>query len=348
MTARARVWAAAGAFALAAGAVAAAALSEARAARGEALLEEIASAERRIPYEGTLVLRWDASSVALRVRGQGGVRRVEPPAGRPFVLPPDGLPRLVKDAALAARRYEIVRAGRERVAGRDAERIELRPRRPGRPEWVFWADAERRFPLAFAARARGSALFEARFETISFPAGFAPGELGEPPRPEWLRVRREGAAPEELGRAARCAVWEPGRLPWGFELRGTEVVRLRVELPPRVAEAVRAFLPGVPDDLEAAVAHLRYTDGMAEISVFQCPAESALGRLVRRLAPAKPAGGPAPDGGPRRVVARRFADPRGAAYLMELEGTLVLVAGNLSPDLDPGVEEMVRSFRPAR
>jgi negative regulator of sigma E activity len=343
---RARVWAAAGALALAAGAVAAAALSEARASRGEALLEEIASAERRVPYEGTLVLRWDASSVALRVRGRGGVRRVEPPAGRPFVLPPDGLPRLVKDAALAARRYEVARAGREVVAGREAERIELRPRRRGRPEWVFWADAERRFPLAFAVRSEGRALFEARFESIAFPPDV---DVGEPPRPEWWRVSREPAEPGDLGRAARCAVWEPGRLPWGFELRGSEVVRLRVELPPRLAQAVRAFLPGVPDDLEAAVAHLRYTDGMAEISVFQCPAESTLGRLVRRLAPPGPtAGVPARAEPPRRVTARRFADRRGAAYLMELEGTLVLVAGNLSPDLDPGVEEMVRSFRPAR
>lgn len=339
MTKRARVRMAAGAFALAAGAVAAAAFSEARAARGGALLAELDAAERRVPYEGTLVLRWDESSVALRVRGQGGVRRVEPPAGHPFVLPPEGLPRLVKDAGLAARRYEIVRAGRERVAGREAERIELRPRRPGRPEWILWADAERRFPLAFAARAAGRTLFEARFESIAFPPDVG---VEEPPRPGWLRVSREAAEPEELGRAAGCAVWVPARLPWGFERRASEVVRLSVELPPRVSEAVRAFLPGVPDDLEAAIAHLRYTDGMAEISIFQCSAESILGRLVRRLAP------PKGEAAPGRAVARRFVDPRGAAYLMELEGTLVLVAGNLSPEIDPGVEEMVRSFRPAR
>lgn len=340
MTRRARVRMAAGAFALAAaGAIAAAALSEVRATRGEALLAEIDAAERRIPYEGRLVWRWEASSIALGVRGRGGVRRVEPPAGRPFVLPPDGFPRLVKDAALAVRRYALVRAGRERVAGRDAERIELRPRRPGRPEWVFWADAERRFPLAFAARAGGRTLFEARFETIAFPSDI---DVGEPPRPGWLRVSREAAEPGALGRAAGCAVWIPARLPWGFERRGSEVIRLRVELPPRVAEAVRAFLPGVAEDLESAIAHLRYTDGMAEISIFQCPAESTLGRLVRRLAP------PRGEAAPGRAVARRFADSRGAAYLMELEGTLVLVAGNLSPEIDPGVEEMVRSFRPMR
>lgn len=340
---RARVWAAAGALALAAGAVAAAALSEARASRAEAILEEIDAAERRVSYEGTLLLRWDESSVLLRVRGRGGVRRVEPPGGRPFLLSPDGLPRLVKDAALAARRYDVIRAGREVVAGREAERIELRPRRAGRPEWVFWADAERRFPVAFAARSEGRALFEARFESIAFPPDV---EVGEPPRPAWLRVSREPAEPADLGRAAGGAVWAPARLPWGFERRGSEVIRLRVDLPPRVAEAVRAFLPGVPENLEAAVAHLRYTDGMAEISVFQCPAESTLGRLVRRLAPpGRDDGG----GGPaRRVTARRFADRRGAAYLMELEGTLVLVAGNLSPEIDPGVEEMIRSFRPLR
>jgi negative regulator of sigma E activity len=342
---RRALWATAAGTLAAAAAVAAAALAEARASRGEALLEEIDAAERRIPYEGTLVLRWDASSVSLRVRGSGGVRRVEPPGGAAFFLPPDGLPRLVKDAALAARRYEVVRAGRDVVAGRPADRIELRPRRPGRPEWVFWADAERRFPLAFAARSEGRALFEARFESIAFPRELP---LSAPPRPEWLRVFREPSEPADLGRAAGCAVWAPARLPWGFEPRGSEAIRLRVDLPPRLAEAVRAFLPGVPEKLEAAVAHLRYTDGMAEISVFQCPAESTLGRLVRRLAPARRAGPAGAGESPRRVTARRFADRRGAAYLMELEGTLVLVAGNLPPEIDPGVEEMIRSFRPLR
>src|SRR5204863_9312684 len=120
------------------------------------------------------------------------------------------------------------------------------------------------------------------------------------------------------------SVWLPGALPRGFQRRSAQIIRVRVEIPESAREAIRRFLPVTVPKIDVPIVHVNYTDGLAVLSVVECPVNSELWKLIRRFVPdgAKTTNGD--------VVARKFADRRGAAYLMELEDTVVLVAGNVS------------------
>ena len=114
-------------------------------------------------------------------------------------------------------------------------------------------------------------------------------------------------------------------------MRGAEIFRVRVEIP----EGMKAFLPvGLPK-VDVPVVHVNCTDGMAVLSVVECPADSELWKFLSKFVPD---GAKKIDG---KVVARKFADRRGAAYLLELEGTVVLVAGNVSAE---EIEKIIPTF----
>jgi sigma-E factor negative regulatory protein RseB len=351
-----------GAFALATAAIAGGVLTDARETRLEALLSEIVRAEERIPYEGTRLFK-GTDTVALRVWSRDGRQRVEflgvrdAAARRPVPHGPGrsrgprvpyfgGIPiflrpghdqwkRKIKDGELTVRNYEVVFAGRETVAGRAADLLELRPRQPGRAGYRIAADAENRFPLSFAVLSGGSRVFEAAFEEIRYNPEFAPRTFDERPRPPgWLAVERTELPPERLSAGAGTAIWTPSRLPRGFELRGAEIVHVRPSVPEAVRQAARTFFP-VPK-VDVRVAHLNYTDGMSVLSVVQCPAGSELWKFVQRFIPGM---GARRENG--KVVAQKVSDPRGSAYFLELEDTVVIVAGNIPA---PEIEEMIRTF----
>ena len=345
-------------FGLVAGAIAWGVFVDARDTRLQQLLSDIESAEDRIPHEGVRLLK-SAETVAFRVASRDGHKRVEflgvrdgvkrprpskahriPFFGSvPVFLRPghDQWKRRVKDFDLAVRNYEVAVTGRDVVAGRAADVVDVRARHPGRSSYRFWADVENRFPLAFQVLAEGAPVFETRFEEIVFHPRFPDRAFDETTRPGWIRVTREVVSPERLGERAGFGVWAPARLPRGFERRGAEVIRVRLELPDSVREAVKGFFPGGVPNFDVAVAHLNYTDGMAVLSVVQIPSDSDFWGFIKRFLPAQ-----AKANGD--VVAQKFADRRGAAYLLELEGTVVLAAGNVQPEQDPGFEAMIRSF----
>ena len=348
-------------FAFCAGAIGWGVLADARATRLEALLARIEAAEDAVPYEGVREMGGPDGGVRLRIASQNGRKRVEflgfqggskPASGlkRPpkvpffgggipmFLRPGEGQwKRKVKDFELAVRNYEVVEVGRETVAGRPAEIIELRSRHEGRPDYRVAADLENRFPLRFEVLRGGERVFETRFESIVFHPKFAERAFDDPaPRPSWIKVDRQEVAREQLPSRAGFGVWLPSRLPRGFEPRGAELFRVRVEAPENAREAIQSFLPfGLPK-VDVPVTHVNYTDGMAVLSVVECPADSELWKFLRKFVPS---GGPATSGG--KVVARKFADRRGAAYLMELEGTVVLVAGNVDAAV---IEEIIPTF----
>lgn len=347
-------------FALCAGAIGYGVLADARASRLEALLLEIEAAEDGVPYDGVREMG-GAETVQLRIQSLGGRKRIEflgfrgtarpaPTARRAprvpffgggipiFLRPGEGQPKKkIKDLELAVRNYDVVFAGRERVAGREADTIELRPRHPGRPGYRIAADVENRFPLRFQVLDGSEPVFESRFQSITFNPKFAEKAFEDPsPRPGWMKVDREEVAPERLSARAGYGVWLPRSLPRGFEPKAAELFRVRVEVPESAREAMKNFLPvGLPK-VDVPVAHVNYTDGMAVLSVVECPADSELWKFLRRFVPAE---GPKKAGG--KVVARKFADRRGAAYLMELEGTVVLVAGNVSAE---EIEKIIPTF----
>jgi negative regulator of sigma E activity len=220
------------------------------------------------------------------------------------------------------RNYGIGFAGHETVAGRAGDVLELRPRHPGRPSYRLTVDAANRFPLRFQVLGEGGPVFEGAFEEIAFHSDFPPGIFEQPRRPGWLRVEHEEVSVAEASRRAPFPLWLPARLPAGFEARGAGVFRLRVDVPPPAREALREFLGFDAPGIDLEVLHVDYTDGVAALSVLECSAESDLWKLVRRLM-ARP-GREAREG---QVLVRKFADRRGTAYFMELDGTAVLAAG---------------------
>src|SRR5437773_3934053 len=344
-------------FALCAGAIAWGVLNEARASRLEALLAQIEAAEDGVPYEGVREMGGPDGAVRLRMSSQGGRKRVEflglrgetkpAPASKRaprvpffngipvFLRPGEGQWRQkTRDYGLVGRNYDMIVGGRETVAGRAADVIELHALHPGRPSYRIAADAENRFPLRFQVLQGTETVFEARFESIVYHPQFAEKTFEEkPPIPNWIKIDREEVSTEKLLHDAGSGVWLPSSLPAGFKLRGAEIFHVRVD--ERAREAIKNFLPGVMPKVDVPVAHVNYTDGMALLSVVECPADSELWKFLKRFVPdgAKKVNG--------EVVARKFADRRGAAYLMELEGTVVLVAGNVSAE---EIEKIIPTF----
>src|SRR5579859_6307714 len=174
-------------FVLTAGAIAWGVLSDVQDARLQLSLTSIEAAEEEIPYVGTRVLG-GAQRVKLRIWSRNGHKRVEflalegsssPPArpsglhgpfgtGLPVFLRPghDQWKRKIKDAALAVRNYEILGAGRDTVAGRSCDVLEIKARHEGRPSYRVAIDAENRFPLRYEVLSNGRAVFETWFSDI--------------------------------------------------------------------------------------------------------------------------------------------------------------------------------------
>jgi hypothetical protein len=345
------------AFVFAAGAIAWGVLSDVQGARLQTSLTSIEAAEERIPYVGTRVLGSGAERVRLRISSSGGHKRVDflgfegtpaaparPPvprlpfgAGLPIFLRPghDQWKRKVKDAALAVRNYDIVPAGTDTVAGRACEVLEVRARYEGRPSYRVAIDAENRFPLRYEVLSKGRPVFQTWFSEIEYRPDLPPRTFDERPRPNWLSVTQEEVAAERLSEAAGFTVLRPSSLPRGFELRGSELVHLKAEISKELRETVRPFLPFPVPSFGADVAHLTYTDGLAAVALVECSASSELWKHLKKFLPAPSAGAAG------SVVARKFTDRGGTAYLLEHEGTVVLAAGNVEPDQ---IELMIRTL----
>jgi hypothetical protein len=197
------------------------------------------------------------------------------------------------------------------------------------------ADAANRFPLRFEVVSGGKKAFSAEFREVEYAAGVPAGPAGSR-RPPWLKVAREEVPFHEMPARVDYGIWTPARLPAGFELRRSALVRVEVDLPEEVRRGLERFLFPVPR-IDARVAHFDYTDGIAVLSVVQCPARSELWRVVRGLL----GGGANGDAG-SAVVVRRFAEAGGSAFFLETGDTAILAAGNV----DAGeIEEMIRTLR---
>lgn len=330
------------AFALGAGTIAWGILADARASRLGALLARIDAAERTLTYTGTRLLT-GGKNVELRVWSDRGVRRFERTSGRrvrralPAFLRPGRDLGSIKDPALAVRNYEVISEGRESVCGRPTDVFLLRPRHPGRASYRLWADAEKRLPLRFEVRdEKDRRVHESAFTKIEFPASIDVADRWEPP--SWLEFEREEISTSRLSDRAGFAVWAPARLPAGFKLSRSHVIRLHANIPEEFLETVRQFLPETPARVEGAVARLDYTDGMAVLSVVEFAADSMFARIGRRFLAGAPKAAP---GEP--IQARRFAEPhrQSAAYVMEIDGTVIFVAGTVSPG---EMEKMIPTF----
>ena len=360
----------AAAFVLAAGAISWGVLTDAREARLQQMLTSIEAAEREIPYVGTRLMG-GPEAVKLRVWSRGGEKRVDflgverapkktarastprlPFNGSvPMFLRPgrDQWKRKVKDPALAVRNYDIAVVGRTVAAGRECDVIEVNARHVGRPSYRVLADAANRFPLRYEVLSKGQVVFETHFDEIQYHPAIPAGTFEARRRPEWLSVSQEEVAADRMAGAAGFSVFRPAYLPKGFELRGSELVRVRAELSKGLQQTLKPFLPFDLPTLDATVAHFTYTDGIAAVAVVQCSSSSELWQHLKKWIPSSALGSSAAEGKPAastvstgdQVVARKFSDRGGSAYLLELDGTVVLAAGNVDA---AEIETMIRTL----
>jgi hypothetical protein len=328
------------AFALLSGAIAWGVLADLRESRLEALLEEIEAAETRVAYTGVREIS-AADTFNVRVLSAGdGRRHVEPLVERPRRPAFAGLLRpglvqwkeRVKDYRLAVRNYDIRFTGTEVVAGREADTYEARPRHPGRPTFRVAADRVHRLALRFEVSSENQT-FRAEFKEIAFPpAGEIRMPAAAPAAPSWLKVAKTDVPLARVSAEAGFAVWAPSRRPAGFQLRGSELIRLDVDVP----EPARRALPFPLPKLGGTVAHLAYTDGLAVVSVLEIDARSELWSLARKFLPKAE---PMSSG----ILARKVRGPGGWAYLLEVESTALLVAGNVpAAEIESMIESLER------
>jgi negative regulator of sigma E activity len=352
---RAAVWVSV--FVLTAGAISWGVLTDARETRLQQMLASIEAAERQIPYVGTRLMG-GPETVKLRIWSRGGEKRVDflgvtnapkktsrvsTPrlpfsGGVPAFLRPgrDQWKRKIKDPVLAVRNYDIAVTGRAVVAGRECEVIEVNARHGGRPSYRVLADAANRFPLRYEVLSKGQLVFETHFDEIQYDPAIPAGTFDTRKRKDWLSVSQEEVSADRMADAAGFTVLRPAYLPKGFDLRGSELIRVRAELSKELQGTVKPFLPFPLPKLDASVAHFTYTDGIAQVAIVQCSASSELWQHLKKWIPAATT---VPTGD--KVVARKFSDRGGSAYLLEVDGTVVLAAGNVDPD---EIESMIRTL----
>lgn len=148
--------------------------------------------------------------------------------------------------ALVIRNYEMAVAGRDEVAGRPAQVLQLVPDNGVSPSWRFWLDVDTGLRLAYEQRdADGELLASGRYVAVE---GVRERMQPQPPAP--------AEAPPELRRRVLRLLGEEG-LPDGFVPAGLEPTRL-----------------GGQD----GVAALRLTlwDGLNSVVLFVYPRQSSL------------------------------------------------------------------------
>lgn len=255
----------------------ASALVLATAARAEpsdayAWLQRMANAAHGLNYQGTFVYQRGTRVETLRI-----VHRVED--GREFakLAALDGAPRetyrmedevlcllpdgktAIADKSYAARVFPVLLpaqvnslkeayraslAGRERVAGRQAQLIVLDPRDGFRYAHRFWADTASGLPLKAMISEDGKEVLEHfSFSQVTIGGAIAKEEV----RPD-LSGRRVVRNTGSEGETTVDPGWDVGFLPPAFK---------------RIA-AVKRYLPGHVEPVN----HLVYSDGLAAVSLF--------------------------------------------------------------------------------
>ena len=191
------------------------------------------------------------------------------------------------------------------------------------------ADCTNRFPLSFQVRDKwGASIFESRFESIDFEPTFEEGFLHKRRHgkvPSWIRISSTPITADRLAKEAGFPVWIPRDPPKGFQIVSSEMVRVTTTLP----STLSAFA------INLQILHVMYTDGMALFALVEFPADHPAWKMFQNcLSPVKTDGG---------TLARRFRHAEGAALIVEMGQTVVLLAGNLpSEELEISARTLIR------
>lgn len=256
-------------------------------------LRRMGEAGQRVSFEGVITLSSGPRATSARIAhysdGRNVVERIEALDGPPRVVfrhneqvktvwperhhavtgTQDSLASLAgalraADASLL-RHYEATVLGSDRVAGRRARVLLLRPRDDWRLGHRFWADEATGLLLrAEVLAADGRVLEWSALSSV---------DIGVPPQPQRVLddMRRDAGLAVRQVRSARV---DPGRLGWsvgplppGFRLVGA-VNR------PRAADVAETPPPRGPD-AAADMLQLVFSDGLTHVSVFIEPFDAA-------------------------------------------------------------------------
>ncbi len=312
-----------------------------------ALLVSIDRAETRTRFAGirTTTFEWAGSAyvTTLRLHVEGDRRKVEVVSsdsrgghrqkmaylgGLPSSLRPGyGTRGRFHDPDLVLRNYDVRMDGTREVADRQGDVLRIVSRHPGRPSYVVVADRATRFPLAFEVRNdAGTRIFATRFEAIEFPAAFPEDTFPSrtPTRPSWIRVTEESASVDALPSDLGFPVWIPRDPPQGFQPMGARCLRIATTRPILFNKTI-----------DVRVLHTAYTDGMALFWTVQLSRDNEVWKLIRSWLPeTKSSGG---------ILARKFTCATGTALLIEMDETVILLAGNISSgELEAAARSLVR------
>ncbi|MBI3097703.1 MAG: hypothetical protein HYY93_05560 [Planctomycetes bacterium] len=237
----------------------------------------------------------------------------------------------IHDIDLLFQNYEVRRDGRESVAGRLAERVIVKPLRPGRPSRTMWIDPESGFLLAAeTVMPEDGSTATFRFDELEFQPEFPPGTFETDPKPEAVDAPSE-AAPKQKSPAGGFSLFS------GFARTNTNLETARAELkfPVLLPQSLPAgFAPDETAVLrlgDASALHLVYTDGLATLSLFEYDLKQIpwLG-LFKWRGKGKP-GEVAPTApvAPGEPVVRRFRMGPVAVLQYEQAGTNVALIGSI-------------------
>lgn len=164
------------------------------------------------------------------------------------------------DLDLLIRNYHVSLSGRDTVAGRTADIVELIPRYSGNPSKKLWIDREKGIILRSEDRtASGKIRSTMEFTSIDFLGSISDAAFEHPANAESTLVKLAGErklSRAELGKSVGISVTSPTYLPRGY-----------------ILDSMRTYSCGC--DCGHKAAHLRYTNGLNSISVFETPADGS-------------------------------------------------------------------------
>ena len=160
-----------------------------------------------------------------------------------------------KDIELLVSNYKIELEGEEKIAGRKTLVLKCTGKYPGRPSLILLVDVENFLRLKEERLSPdGKITYSVEFEEIKFKEEI-PSQSFEPPPGAKMQERLRRSEELSLAQAASQLDFDvllPNSLPRGFELGRVRIIRRKER---------------------KAVLHLAYTDGLAQISLFEGTSE---------------------------------------------------------------------------
>lgn len=163
-------------------------------------------------------------------------------------------------------RVDVEMVGRDKMAGRSAYVVEIKPHSGRGPSRKIWIDTEKWIKLKTEEIGPdGTVLSMSYFTKIDF-VGSISGQKFHVDAPPGVRVEHEEHEPhtvpiERAKHEAGFQVLVPSYLPQGFKSEGAAVIPFR----------------------DGKIVAIRYTDGVSMFSLFQTPGERLNPRFIERL-----------------------------------------------------------------